>query len=196
VAGNLFWDDLGEARKLALECVQAGGSRPISPSFLSFASLPVIGIGNRLVRDNRTEITRRRGPRRPVRGVTFAANAALVLLLVFPGLAVLRLTQTIDARVVAVYMCFILLSTFLAYRNDKKKAEAGEWRTPESTLHLLEILGGWPAAFLAQRLLRHKISKAKYQVAFWAIVVIHEYVTFDFLYGWRHSKTLLAAMTS
>jgi len=35
----------------------------------------------------------------------------------------------------------------------------GRWRTPETTLHLLELLGGWPAAWLTQHMLRHKSRK-------------------------------------
>ena len=33
------------------------------------------------------------------------------------------------------------------------------------TLHTLELIGGWPAAFLAQRWLRHKCSKRSFQMA-------------------------------
>lgn len=53
----------------------------------------------------------------------------------------------------------INLATFAAYWRDKRAARLGQWRTPESGLHLLELLGGWPAAWLAQRWLHHKSRK-------------------------------------
>ncbi len=63
--------------------------------------------------------------------------------------------------------------TFVAYALDKRAAQAGHWRTPESSLHLLELAGGWPGAWIAQRLLRHKSRKPAYRVAFRAMVVLH-----------------------
>ena len=35
----------------------------------------------------------------------------------------------------------------------------GAWRIREGTLHLVEALGGWPGAFLAQQTMRHKTVK-------------------------------------
>ncbi len=63
--------------------------------------------------------------------------------------------------------------TFLVYVLDKGAARRGDQRTPESTLHVLELLGGWPGAFLAQQLIRHKNAKVSYQIVFWLIVAIH-----------------------
>lgn len=63
--------------------------------------------------------------------------------------------------------------TAAAYALDKRAARHGRWRTPESHLHLLELLGGWPAAALAQQLLRHKRAKQAYRLAFVTIVVLH-----------------------
>ena len=63
--------------------------------------------------------------------------------------------------------------TFVAYALDKHAAQTGRWRTPESTLHLLELAGGWPGAWLAQRMLRHKSRKPGYRIAFWTMVVLH-----------------------
>lgn len=54
------------------------------------------------------------------------------------------------------------IATFFAYSFDKYKARKGLWRTQEQTLHGLALLGGWPAAWLAQRHLRHKSSKASF----------------------------------
>jgi uncharacterized membrane protein YsdA (DUF1294 family)/cold shock CspA family protein len=44
--------------------------------------------------------------------------------------------------------------TFLAYALDKSAAQRQAQRTPESTLHVLSLLGGWPGALLAQQYLR------------------------------------------
>jgi len=63
--------------------------------------------------------------------------------------------------------------TFLAYSHDKSAAQADRRRTPEKTLQLLALLGGWPGALLAQSLLRHKNRKASFQQMFWLIVVIN-----------------------
>jgi uncharacterized membrane protein YsdA (DUF1294 family)/cold shock CspA family protein len=65
------------------------------------------------------------------------------------------------------------LITFLAYAFDKAKAQRGEWRTQESTLHLLALLGGWPSAALAQQILRHKSKKAEFRSVFWFTVVVN-----------------------
>lgn len=74
--------------------------------------------------------------------------------------------------------------SFIAMWRDKRAAERGRWRTPESTLHLLELAGGWPGSFAAQRLLRHKNRKVGYQVIFWACVVIDVGIVV-WLYRWR-----------
>ena len=63
--------------------------------------------------------------------------------------------------------------TFVVYALDKHAAQTGRWRTPESTLHLLELAGGWPGAWIAQQTLRHKSRKPGYRVVFWVMVVLH-----------------------
>ncbi|WP_448243373.1 DUF1294 domain-containing protein [Pseudoxanthomonas mexicana] len=68
---------------------------------------------------------------------------------------------------------FLSAITFVAYALDKHAAQAGRWRTPESTLHLLELAGGWPGAWIAQQTLRHKSRKPGYRVVYWMMVVLH-----------------------
>ena len=63
--------------------------------------------------------------------------------------------------------------TFLVYAFDKSAARKGARRTPESTLHLLSLIGGWPGAFAAQRILRHKSRKASFRFVFWLTVALN-----------------------
>lgn len=63
--------------------------------------------------------------------------------------------------------------TLIMYARDKRAAQRGDWRTPESTLHGLALLGGWPGALLAQQWLRHKSTKAEFRAVFWGTVVLN-----------------------
>jgi uncharacterized membrane protein YsdA (DUF1294 family) len=78
--------------------------------------------------------------------------------------------------------------TFIAFWRDKRAAARSGWRTPEASLHLLELLGGWPGALLAQRLFRHKSSKMTYRLALWAIVILHAGAWIAWLW-WRSRQT-------
>jgi uncharacterized membrane protein YsdA (DUF1294 family)/cold shock CspA family protein len=64
-------------------------------------------------------------------------------------------------------------ATFIAYAADKAAAASGSWRTPESTLHLLAVAGGWPGALLAQQWLRHKSTKTEFRQVFWGTVFLN-----------------------
>lgn len=79
--------------------------------------------------------------------------------------------------------------TYWVYAMDKRRAKESLWRIPEVNLHLLELLGGWPGAFLAQRRLKHKCSKFSYQFVFWLIVLLYQFVAFDSLHNWQYSRT-------
>lgn len=75
----------------------------------------------------------------------------------------------------AVAMAYLAASTacFAAYAFDKSAARAGARRTPERTLLLLGLAGGWPGAVLAQQWLRHKTRKQPFQSLFWLSVAAH-----------------------
>ena len=62
---------------------------------------------------------------------------------------------------------------FTLYLLDKRAAQAGAVRRRERTLHIVDLLGGWPGALLAQDRFRHKTRKAAFQFAFWASVAVN-----------------------
>jgi uncharacterized membrane protein YsdA (DUF1294 family) len=70
---------------------------------------------------------------------------------------------------------YILLSVllFVVYGADKAAAKQGKRRTPEATLHLLALMGGWPGAFVAQRTFHHKTRKQPFQTIFWGTVIVN-----------------------
>lgn len=99
--------------------------------------------------------------------------AIKLLLLLLPQIASLAtLPQTIRNIIVA-YLFLINFYTLLLFAQDKCCAITRTWRIKESQLHRAEFLGGWPASFIAQRCLRHKIWKENYQVVFWQAVIFH-----------------------
>jgi len=77
----------------------------------------------------------------------------------------------------------ISLGCFVAYAIDKSAARRGDWRTPESTLLILGLVGGWPGGLLAQQWLRHKTSKTSFQWKFY-LTVVANVVLFLYL-GWQ-----------
>jgi uncharacterized membrane protein YsdA (DUF1294 family) len=79
---------------------------------------------------------------------------------------------TVPPTVGAVYLA-VSAACFIAYAIDKAAARAGRRRTPERTLLLLGLAGGWPGAVLAQQWLRHKSSKPPFRARFHATVAIN-----------------------
>jgi uncharacterized membrane protein YsdA (DUF1294 family)/cold shock CspA family protein len=83
--------------------------------------------------------------------------------LVIVGIAVVA--SRLPPVILGFYMV-VSLMTFIAYAVDKSAARKGAWRTQESTLHLLSLIGGWPGALVAQNKLRHKSRKASFRAVF------------------------------
>ena len=116
-----------------------------------------------------------------------AVNLLITIgLLVLPVIAVQR--SGVDYPWPAAYVILISALTYWVYAHDKRRAEQRGWRVPEASLHFLELLGGWPGGFLAQRRLRHKCSKVSYQFVFWLIVLLWQFAAVDSLQDWKFSK--------
>jgi uncharacterized membrane protein YsdA (DUF1294 family) len=84
-------------------------------------------------------------------------------------------TQTL-LTFIAGYTVLVTVASLVAYVLywiDKRRAVASGRRIPESTLHWVSLLGGWPGAIVAQRRLRHKTQKMTFRVTFWTTVLLH-----------------------
>jgi uncharacterized membrane protein YsdA (DUF1294 family) len=80
-------------------------------------------------------------------------------------LAGLTATGHVHWIIATVYL-ILSLAAFALYAIDKMSAAQGARRVRESTLHLAALLGGWPGAYAAQQLLRHKTVKQPFQAIF------------------------------
>jgi uncharacterized membrane protein YsdA (DUF1294 family) len=130
------------------------------------------------------------------RRMGWKAAVFFVASLILPVLALNRLSLWVDFRLAIAFPVVVSLVAFTLYWLDKSRAESGGRRLPETTLHLTEFLGGWPGAFLAQRFLRHKSVKLRYQIVFWLIVALHQLVALDYLNDGRFSRDLLYVIKS
>lgn len=125
------------------------------------------------------------------RGLRWGNWVVFGLLLVVPCYALHEFSSWIDWRILAFGPLSLSAFSFYFYRSDKQKAQAGEWRIPESTLHFTDLIGGWPGGFLAQREYRHKTAKGSFQFVFWMTVALHEFLAFDSLIAWRFTRELV-----
>jgi uncharacterized membrane protein YsdA (DUF1294 family)/cold shock CspA family protein len=103
-------------------------------------------------------------------------SSALPFLMLAAGYAAVLGYGVSMGRIPAIALGGLLLAsllTFFVYGFDKHAAETGRWRTQESTLHLLSLIGGWPGAWCAQRMFRHKVRKASFMTVYWATVLAH-----------------------
>ena len=105
----------------------------------------------------------------------------LVLLCLLPALGLFRMAGQGSYWPLCAYLLGSLLA-FGLYLHDKRSALRSGRRTPEARLHLVELLGGWPGALIAQQALRHKTRKFSFQLVFWLIVIVHQAAWLDYLY--------------
>ena len=63
--------------------------------------------------------------------------------------------------------------TWLAFRNDKRRAEHDLWRIAESHLLILAFFGGSIGAFAAQQFYRHKTRKQPFRSRLNRILFLH-----------------------
>jgi uncharacterized membrane protein YsdA (DUF1294 family)/cold shock CspA family protein len=156
-----------------------GSERPIEGLAVVYEEIHVGGKGPRGVAVRPAAMDRAPAVRRATRPVRRGSGAdgspapALLLMVLYAvllGWAAHAGRLSVGVALATLPLSFV---TFLAYWRDKSAAERGAWRTSEQALHGLSLVGGWPGAWFAQRLLRHKSRKASFRAAYWGTVAVH-----------------------
>ena len=141
------------------------GRRPVSGCEVTYAELR--DEGNRARASEVRYLSALPSSRASASGIPPALATATLFFTVLVGLVVL---DEVPVILLASYCLFSGVAFFL-YRADKSAAEQGRWRTPESTLHMIDLLGGWPGALVARRAFRHKTTKQPFRTIFWVTVI-------------------------
>src|SRR5207342_554109 len=157
----------GDRAFVHVKAFERHGRRPVSGDLIDYTvqrdakgRLNASGVRYAAARVKREVTPRGRFPRKAVASFAFVALLAAGLLHKLP--------------VEVVFVCVVMSGVAIfAYAYDKSAASRGRWRTKESTLHIVALLGGWPGALLAQDLFRHKSSKTEFQAVFWTTVVVN-----------------------
>jgi uncharacterized membrane protein YsdA (DUF1294 family) len=126
----------------------------------------------------RVTTARRSGPRPRSRriksrpGSSSATSAFVAALGIFGLIGAAVFAGKLPLGVLVFYFAMSAF-TFVVYLIDKAAAQSNRWRTEERVLHLCALIGGWPGAWVAQQLLRHKSIKIEFRRVFWATVVLN-----------------------
>src|SRR5687768_6374977 len=152
---------------VAREPSAVGRPHSPTPSVPGATVGPRAGARGHLTGRSQTRVPSAARSRPPVRSSRLATDdayrrfpcvAALVVALHFTVLGVLTWAHRLPGFV-PVVAAVASLAAYALYASDKRRARAGVRRVPESLLHAVEFLGGWPGALFAQWWLRHKNRK-------------------------------------
>ncbi|MFG0256637.1 MAG: DUF1294 domain-containing protein [Phycisphaerales bacterium JB043] len=87
----------------------------------------------------------------------------------------LSATQTLLDHWWAILAWYLLwsIASGTLFIVDKRRAARNARRIPESTLHLLELPGGWSGTLVVGHVIRHKTRDRAYRLARAAIIALH-----------------------
>lgn len=171
--GFVKTDDGTRSTFVHISAFPADGPRPVVGDRISY-TVESTGAGKtkatgvRFIRGSRTAVLSR-----PPRTGRRRLVVDYVILAAFAAILATTAVQWPVPVWVWVTYAGVSVVTFVAYALDKKAAADGRWRTSESVLLSLGLLGGWPGAVLAQQWFRHKTRKTAFRGAFWGTVAIN-----------------------
>lgn len=79
--------------------------------------------------------------------------------------------------ILLVYLLIINLISFLAFALDKSGSRRDKWRTKESTLFILSLLGGASGGMIGMLIFHHKISQKKFYIGLPLIFILNKLVS-------------------
>ena len=82
-------------------------------------------------------------------------------------------TRLLENKTLRRWISRAFLVSILVYWSDKRAAETGRWRVRETSLHVIDAIGGIAGGLIAQQLLRHKTSKRSFIVVTVMISIGH-----------------------
>jgi len=78
----------------------------------------------------------------------------------------------VPAEVLGLYLMASSFA-FVFYKRDRAMDINHQRRIPENTLHLWSLIGGWPGAALAQKLVKPKSPRPSFQIVYWITIVLN-----------------------
>ena len=172
--------DGGARAFVHIKAFQTSSRRPVEGDLISYDTatdargrLNATSIrfaGQRVATPTRAaKVMRSANPRSPSRRIPRLKLGASFLLA-----AVILMVMGVVPAVLPLLYLLLSCASYLMYGFDKEVAGRAGWhRTPESTLHLLDLAGGWPGGLVAQQVTRHKTAKASFQRGFWITVLVN-----------------------
>ncbi len=167
--GFLKPDDGGVDVFLHFTAVPRGAARPYQGQHLTFEVEPDQKGRSHAVHAEPVLVAERAEP--PVRPTSVVVGVGSILAFVAVFL-VAHVRWQVPWTIAAIYLALSIL-TFVLYAADKRAAQTNRWRTPENTLLLIGLVGGWPGAAVAQQVLRHKTKKLSFRSRFWFTVILN-----------------------
>lgn len=98
---------------------------------------------------------------------------SLVVTIGFLLMLVLAIQLKLLPQIILSWYLGLSAATFAAFGWDKLSASRGMWRTPERTLQLLCLVGGWPGGLLGRSVWRHKTQKQPFTGYFWLATALN-----------------------
>lgn len=162
-------DEAGADVFLHFTAVPRGASRPYLGQHLTFEVEQDDNGRAKAVRAEPVLAAERGDPVVKPTSVVVAVGSILAFATVF---FVAHVRWQVPWTIAGIYVVLSIL-TFVLYAADKRAAQKGRWRTPENTLLLIGLVGGWPGAAIAQQALRHKTKKLSFRTRFWFTVILN-----------------------
>ncbi len=88
-----------------------------------------------------------------------------------------------NIKYILIYLMIMNLTSFALFFLDKQKAKKDQWRTKESTLHIVGFLGGIIGSIAAMILFHHKTKKPTFVIITIIALLFNAFVAYQYIIG-------------